>query len=183
MFPSLRLGYLVVPPGMTDVFRRVRSSLDDHPPSIAQPALARFIDEGLFAAHIRRMRRLYGARQEALLEAGKRHWQGLLDVLPDDAGMHLVAWLSDDLRKRMTDHEAMTRAFEHGVTVQPLSAFAARPDMRHGLTLGYAAVPEDEIDAGARPSSGGSGTVMCRRLLTLEQQVPCCFLPTNQSPT
>ena len=150
MFPSLRLGYLVVPPGLVDKFRHVRSALDDHPSTIAQPALARFIDEGLFAAHVRRMRRLYAARQQALIDAARRHLAGLLDVPADDAGMHLVAWLDDDVRTRLTDREAAARALQHGVTAQALSSFASRTDMRHGLVLGYAAVPEDEIDAGAR---------------------------------
>ncbi len=149
MFPSLRLGYLVVPTGLVDVFRRVRSALDDHPPSIAQPALARFIEDGHFASHIRRMRRLYGARQEALLDAAARHWKGLLDVQSDDAGMHLVAWLSEEVRKRMSDREASALAFDHNVTTQPLSGFASRTDLRQGLALGYAAIPEEEIEAGA----------------------------------
>ncbi len=150
MFPSLRLGYLVVPPGMVEVFRQVRTALDDHPPSIAQPALARFIDEGHFASHIRRMRRLYGARQEALLDAADRYWKGLLDVEPDDAGMHLVARLSNAVGRRMNDREASALAFDHNVTCQPLSGFAARTDLHQGLALGYAAIPEDEIEAGAR---------------------------------
>ncbi|MEM7122412.1 MAG: PLP-dependent aminotransferase family protein [Pseudomonadota bacterium] len=149
MFPSLRLGYLVVPPGLVEVVRRVRAAVDDHPPSIAQPALARFIDDGLFAAHVRRMRRLYAARQECLLAAAKRQWSGLLEVQPDDAGMHLVAWLSNPVRRRMSDREAAALAFEHNVTTQPLSGFASRADLRHGLALGYAAIPEDEIEAGA----------------------------------
>ena len=149
MFPSLRLGYLVVPPDLVDVFRRARAALDDHPPSAAQPVLARFIDDGLFAAHVRRMRKLYAARQEALLAAAEAHLGGLLDVRADEAGMHLVAWLTDQVRTRMGDREAARLALAHDVTVYPLTAFAERPDMRHGLVLGYAAVPEDEIAAGA----------------------------------
>jgi GntR family transcriptional regulator/MocR family aminotransferase len=150
MFPSLRLGYLVVPEALVDPFRRVRAALDDHPPSAAQPALARFIDEGLFAAHVRRMRRLYGARQEALLAAAQRHWTGLLEVPADEAGMHLVGWLSEATASRMSDVEASALAAARDVDAQPLSRFASRPDMRNGLILGYAAVPEDEIEAGAR---------------------------------
>jgi GntR family transcriptional regulator/MocR family aminotransferase len=150
MFPSLRLGYLVVPPALVDVFRKVRAALDDHPPSAVQPVLARFIDDGLFAAHVRRMRRLYAARQEALLRAADDHLTGLLEVPADDAGMHLVAWLNDGLAARMTDVEAARRASTHDVTAHPLTAFAAQAAMRPGLVLGYAAVPEDEIDAGAR---------------------------------
>ena len=145
MFPSLRLGYLVVPEHLIGVFRAVRSALDDHASLIAQPALARFIDDGHFAAHIRRMRRLYAARQEALLEAGRRHLSGLLDLAPDDAGLHLVARLTSDTAARMDDREAARRAAEAGVAAGALSAYRIRAPQPPGLVLGYAAVGEAEI--------------------------------------
>lgn len=145
MFPSLRLGYLVVPEHLVGVFRAVRSALDDHASLIAQPALARFIDEGHFAAHIRRMRRLYAARQEALLDAGRRHLEGLVDLAPDDAGLHLVGRLTPATAARMDDVEAARRAYEAGVAVVALSTYRIRATQPPGLVLGYAAVSEDEI--------------------------------------
>jgi GntR family transcriptional regulator/MocR family aminotransferase len=74
----------------------------------------------------------------------------LLEVPADEAGMHLVGWLSEATASRMSDVEASALAAARDVDAQPLSRFASRPDMRNGLILGYAAVPEDEIEAGAR---------------------------------
>ena len=63
--PALRLGYIVVPPRLADAFVAARGVVDRHGASLDQIALARFIDEGQLARHIRRMRALYAERQDA----------------------------------------------------------------------------------------------------------------------
>lgn len=150
LFPSLRIGYLVVPPPLVDVFSRARAALDDHLATAAQPALAEFVAAGHFAAHIRRMRRRYEARQRALLDAARRHLDGLLALVPDAAGMHLVADLGPALAGRMSDREASARAHAAGIAAPPLSAYFAGRPTREGLLLGYAAVPEAEMEPALR---------------------------------
>jgi len=146
LFPSLRLGYLVAPPALVDGFTAARATLDDHAAMTAQPALAAFIAEGHFAAHIRRTRKLYAARQSALLTAAERHLTGLLELTPASAGMHLLARLAPRLIARMDDREATARAAAHGIAVAPLSAFHMTNPRRQGLLLGYAGVPEPQIE-------------------------------------
>ena len=150
LFPSLRLGYLVAPPDLTEPFLQARRALDDHPSAIAQPALAAFIEEGHFAAHVRRMRRLYAARQRLLLDAAAGHLEELLSLAPDQAGMHLVARLAPDLAKRMDDREAGRRAAAAGVSARPLSSFYVGPAREQGLLLGYAGVPDRTIKPAVR---------------------------------
>lgn len=148
LFPSLRVGYLVVPPALVEPFRAARAALEDHPASSVQPALAAFIAEGHFAAHVRRMRALYHARQQALLAAASNQLEGILRLGPDEAGMHLVADLAPALARRMSDAEASDRARQAGLVAPPLSAYRFRSDGpagRQGLLLGYAAVPEAEM--------------------------------------
>lgn len=150
LFPSLRLGYLVVPPALVDAFLAARATLDDHAPMTPQPAVAAFIAEGHFAAHVRRMRRLYQLRQQALLEAASRHLAGLLELAPDEAGMHLTAGLAPALAARMDDTTAAARAAAAGLATAPLSRFYIGEPTRQGLMLGYAAVPEAQMDAAVR---------------------------------
>ncbi len=150
MFPSLRLGYLVAPPARVGAFRAARATLDDHAPMTPQPALADFIGEGHYAAHLRRMRRLYAARQRALLDAAGRHLSGLLALAPDEAGMHLLAALSPGLAARMDDIAAARKAAAVNVAVAPLSRFYAGPPQRQGLLLGYASFDEAIIEDAAR---------------------------------
>ncbi len=150
LFPALRLGYMVVPDGTVDAFAGARALADRHPPGPSQALVAEFLVEGHFARHVRRMRTLYAERQAALISAAHREWDGLLEVSPADAGMHLVAWLPEGT----SDREASSRAAAAGVSAPPLSAYChaavhgaiARP----ALLLGYSAVNARKIQEGAR---------------------------------
>ncbi len=148
LFASLRIGYLVVPDALVEPLVQARAVLDDHPSLIMQPALAAFIEEGHFAAHVRRMRTLYGERQAVLLQAAAEHLEGLLDLAPDQAGLHLVAGLAPGLAARMNDREASARAAKAGLAVPALSDYFIGPPTRQGLVLGYAAYGEKEIREG-----------------------------------
>ena len=150
LFPTLRLGYLVVPPDLVEHFVRARRVLDDHAAMLAQPVLARFIEDGHFAAHVRRMRRLYAGRQEALLDTAKRHLAGLLEIDADEAGMHLIAWPSGALAGAMDDQSITQAAAKAGVTTLALSTTYAGKPVRQGLMLGYAAHDEDAIAIAGR---------------------------------
>jgi GntR family transcriptional regulator/MocR family aminotransferase len=148
-----------VPPELVAPFGRARAALDDHPSSVTQPALAAFIEEGHFAAHLRRMRLLYAARRACLLGAAERHLGALLEVEPDQAGLHVVARLAPELAARMDDRAAEARAAAAGLSAPALSSFylgapgagantgRGAPCVQ-GLLLGYAAVAEPEIEAG-----------------------------------
>jgi GntR family transcriptional regulator / MocR family aminotransferase len=146
LFPALRLGYLVVPPDLTDAFTAARELVDRHPPSVEQAVLAEFIASGQFGRHLRRMRSLYAARQEALIEEISQHLSGLLAASPTESGMHLVGWLpagADDKR-------ASRRAGQQGVEVPPISLYRTHENVRGGLMLGYAAVDEARTCDGVR---------------------------------
>jgi GntR family transcriptional regulator / MocR family aminotransferase len=146
LFASLRIGFVVVPQHALDAFLKARATLDDQPSLIAQPALAAFLAEGHFAAHLRRQRRIYRARQECALGAAARHLAGLLDVPPDPGGLHLVGYLTPDLARRMDDREASRRAARVGISVPPLAEHWIGRPQRQGLLIGYATLPEKAIE-------------------------------------
>jgi GntR family transcriptional regulator / MocR family aminotransferase len=145
-FPALRLGYLVAPLALVDAFVAARRFVDVHPPALEQAVLADFIAEGHFGRHIRRMRTLYAARAQALIEAAGRDLGGLLEIGSPAAGLHTVGWLAPGV----DDQGAAPRAAAHGVWVQPVSHFAIEPLARGGLLLGFAAVDEAAIADGTR---------------------------------
>jgi GntR family transcriptional regulator/MocR family aminotransferase len=95
MFPGLRIGYLVLPPALVDPFLRARWYADRQTGSLEQAALADFVREGHLEQHLRRMRRVYKARREALLEALARRFGARAIVMGDAAGMHLVVRFDD----------------------------------------------------------------------------------------
>ncbi len=146
LFPAIRLGYLVVPSDLAHTFARGRSVIDIPPSIVAQPALARFIAEGHLAAHIRRMRRIYRGRHEALVAALARHATALLHIEPDQAGMHLLARFTPELAARYDDVTAAQRLCERGLNAQPLSMFYAKPSRDNGFLLGYACADEAALE-------------------------------------
>lgn len=161
MFPGVRLGYMVVPDHLLDTFLKVRILIDAHPSSIAQAALADFIEEGHLASHIRRMRPLYAERQAALIRAlGVAGDQ--LSLSPADAGMHLVARLRDGV-----DDQAISRAAERaGVQAPPLSRHYHGSVRASGLVLGYAGADMRTIERGSATLldliDAGSTDLRCR---------------------
>ncbi len=138
MFPGLRIGYLVVPEDLVDAFQAVRRLFDGHPSSVAQAALADFIADGHLGSHIRRMRTLYAARQQALLAAVRERLGGLVEIAPDEAGMHLVGYLPEG----MDDTKVTAAAANAGIEAPALSRLYHGRIRRSGLLLGYAGVPE-----------------------------------------
>jgi GntR family transcriptional regulator/MocR family aminotransferase len=138
MFPALRLGYLIVPPGLVDAFLGTRRFVDYHPSILEQAALADFMTEGHFTRHIRRMRILYAERRAILLDAAR---DLPLDIYAPEAGMHVVGWLPEGV----DDRAVAAYAADQNIEVMPISAFAIEPLQRSGLVLGYAGIDEMAI--------------------------------------
>ena len=142
MFPSLRLAYMVAPAALADAFTAARSQLDGHAAALGQAALAEFMASGSFGAHIRRMRALYQARQQALLAHARPSLDGAVTLGPSGAGLHLVGQLADGI-----DDRALV-AQVTGAAPAPLSRYYAGPARRSGLILGYAGWDEPALAAG-----------------------------------
>ena len=144
LFPSLRLGWLLAPPALVDTFRTIMSRFLQGVPSHTQGVVAQFIDEGHFAAHVRRMRQIYQERHGALLHAAQRRLGGLLDLVPAEGGLHTVGHLAAPLDELAIAREADAL----GVTASPIGRYAITPVTGNGLVLGFGSVPPRDIEAG-----------------------------------
>lgn len=145
MFHSLRMGYMVLPAPLIDP---VRHEIEQQRPTvsmIAQPALARFISEGGFATHIRRMRRIYAQRQNLLIDGLNAQAAHILHPRPSEAGLHIIADLSPDLPAGVNDIDLALAAQELGVGSRPLRQFYAGAPVQNGLVLGFARFDETQI--------------------------------------
>jgi len=158
LFPSLRLGYLVVPEPLVEAFVRAKSLVDRCPPLVPQMVVTDFIEESYFDSHLRRMRTLYAERQSVLIETLNERLGHRLDVNADEAGLHLTAFFDEAL-----DGAAVAEAIEaHDVVAPLLSFYSARSLDRDGLVLGYAAVDADAIREGVdrlADALGGTRTI------------------------
>ncbi|MBS0562280.1 MAG: PLP-dependent aminotransferase family protein [Proteobacteria bacterium] len=148
LFPTLRLSFMVLPPPLAAPMERVMAALSAPAALLGQGALARFIADGHFAAHLRRTRVLYAARQEAVVAAAARHLRGMLAVPPDVGGMHLVA--RPDAGVRLDDRAATAAAGAACVRVARLSVCYRGEAAAHGLLLGYAGTPDADIEPAIR---------------------------------
>ena len=144
LFPALRLGYLVVPAEMVDVFAAAESVSTHNPPLLEQAILCDFITEGHFARHIRRMRELYAERLGVLLECAREKLAGLLEISTVEAGLQTVGWLKRGVRAERVAELATQRDVE----VVPLSRYASGRSRREGVILGFAAVDPRELRRG-----------------------------------
>ncbi|MET4797697.1 GntR family transcriptional regulator/MocR family aminotransferase [Bradyrhizobium sp. LB11.1] len=146
MTSDIRLGYLVVPPALVSTFEIAQRHIGLIASSHIQEALAEFIADGHFLAHLRRMRRLYHARRDHLAEGLERHLGEVLSVEVPSGGIQLVA----RLKRGRADQAAVKRLVEAGVETRPLSSLALGKPRDHGLLLGFAAWRESEISAAVR---------------------------------
>src|SRR5690606_7846847 len=152
LFPSLRLGFILVPGTLVDTFARVSASWLSGVPTATQAIVTDFMNEGLFATHIRLMRRAYKARHDALIEAAA-DLAGRIDIRPTSSGFHTVGFLADD-----ADADAIVAAArERGIIVAPLSRYCLAPIGRKGLVLGFGGVTPEEIRRGVRVLRGLPG--------------------------
>lgn len=144
--PTLRLGYIVLPPGLIDAFVTTSSLITRHPPSLEQVVLAEFIQEGHFANHIRRMRALYMDKQDEFIELAKKWLEGIVEITRPEMGTHAIAWLGEG-----ADDVAVSKlGYEKRVESNPLSLYCIERRMRPGLVLGYGAFEKDQMEEGMR---------------------------------
>ncbi|RVV98851.1 PLP-dependent aminotransferase family protein [Mesobaculum littorinae] len=145
--PTLRLGYVVLPAALVDHAAKIRAQHPGSASLVAQPALARFMETGDFAIHLRRMRRLYGQRQRHLLQLLRSRLDGWL--VPQDAGsgMHLVCRPGERLDGR-SDRDIAAAAQEAGIDCRALSSYPLAPEGLNGLVLGFSAFDEAQLTRG-----------------------------------
>jgi len=144
LFPSLRIGYVVLPASLADVFTAFRYRTDFHNASIDQAVLCDFIADGHLGRHLRRMRDLYAGRLAALADAGKRYLKGLLEISNVRAGLYTAAFLQNG----MTSREAEKAAAARGVEAVALDRYTLKAPDPKGVLLGFAAFDEIAIRAG-----------------------------------
>src|SRR5262249_20140217 len=137
MLPTLRLGFVVAPAAIRDAVQRAKYLADWHSSLAAQAALARFIEDGGFARHIRKMEGGYEARHELVVRPPATAFARRLETVPSAVGLHVAA-LAPRASVATIDR-VVRRASARGVEVLPLSMFSLRRPLA-GLVIGYGAI-------------------------------------------
>ena len=139
--PSLRLGYIVAPEQLVDSFVKLRSAMDQHSSPIEQATLSRFITEGFFLSHIKRMRKLYAVRRDFFIKQFNELLGEHFTLQVPEAGLNIVAWL-----KHEEDFATITRiTSEIRVRPSPLSFFCIQAKLKPAFVFGFAAWTPTQI--------------------------------------
>jgi GntR family transcriptional regulator / MocR family aminotransferase len=141
LFPSVRIGYVVVPPDLVEQFVAVRQAMDIFPSNLYQQVLSDFINQGHFERHIRRMRAIYHERRNALVASIRKDLADILRVLGGDAGLHLTV----TLKKPASDVAISARAALQNLWLWPLSICYLGSAPRQGFVLGFGGIPVDQM--------------------------------------
>jgi GntR family transcriptional regulator / MocR family aminotransferase len=150
MFPGLRLGYLVVPEEMVDIFAAAQSVSTHHPALLGQAVLCDFIRGGHFARHIRRMREVYAERLGVLLKAAGKELSGVLEIPNVEAGLQTIGLL----RASYPADKLAKEAAKKNVELKSLNRYYSREKPLNGIVMGFAAVEPKELRRGVEVVAG-----------------------------
>jgi GntR family transcriptional regulator/MocR family aminotransferase len=143
MLPMVRTGFALLPPGLRDAVIAARQLGDGYGQVAVQAALARFIDEGQLARHVRRAGRAYGNRRSRIL--GELTAQPSLRVLPSAAGLHVTALLRDATPADAARISAA--AAEAGLAVEDVGRYTVSSTVA-GFVFGFGAIDPALLDEG-----------------------------------
>lgn len=133
LFPSVRLAYLVVPEALVERFEQISHAFAGSSPQLTQSIVTAFMEEGHFARHIQRMRKLYGERREATAAGLAGVLGKFMRIDPQPGGMHLVL----RLQGQRSDHRLVARMREEGLYGEALTDWTARGDGPSALILNF----------------------------------------------
>jgi GntR family transcriptional regulator/MocR family aminotransferase len=143
--PSLRLGFIIVPPAYVQLIAEVKESLNMRTAGIEQVALAHFINDGHLERHIYKMKKVYKKRRSFLIDCLKDYFGQAINILGDDAGLHLqVEFLAKE-------YSAIpwNKAAEFGLEINSLEdCCITKGKYKNKIILGYAHLTEKEIKQG-----------------------------------
>ena len=143
IFPELRVGYVIAPRSLNPALLKAKRIGDWHTGTLTQTALARFMLDGDFARHLRRVRKHYDTRRRVLVA----HLQGALapwlDPLVPAAGIHLSA----TLKRGIDEGPLIAAAADASIGLHGISVFYASGPAQQGLLFGYGGMSEEQIDA------------------------------------
>jgi len=144
LYPSLRLGFVIAPHELVDTLVKVRAVMDQHSQAIDQATLARFITEGFFLSHVKRIRELYAQRRRFFIKQFQKWLGDYFDLEITPAGLHFIAWL-----RRQEDFPLFMRARqETGVWPRPLSFFCIKAQLEPAFVFGFAAWSKAQTEQG-----------------------------------
>ena len=145
LFPALRIGFVVLPKAMQQRWRHSRNYMDVQNPVLEQAALTEFLKTRKMDKHIRRMKRLYGEKREALLMAVQKTFGGMAIPMGDASGLHIALQFPGFTFKK----EFSDQCEQNGIRIVPVTQYCAgNTEYTDTLLVGYGHLSTEQIGEG-----------------------------------
>ncbi len=144
LFPSLRIGYLVLPPSLAPIFGRAKWLGDRHLPLLEQQVLTDFILEGHLERHIRKLRSHYDRCRQVLVEELQTQFSDRATILGEKAGIHLMVRFHTNLG----DAEMIQQAAQVGVGLVSAQPHYLQTYGGGEFIFGYGELTQEQIREG-----------------------------------
>ena len=146
MFPSLALGYLIVPPHLVSAYKQARALMSEQLSPPVQAAVVDFINEGHLERHVKRLRGLYKTRRAVLVEELRKRFANKVSIGPDKNGVFVLVQFSLNL----SETEILNRASRAGIGLTSSRSFYLTKHKKTEFIMGIGSLNEDEIRKGIR---------------------------------
>lgn len=148
MAPGLRVGWVVAPTPVVQRLSILKQGGDLDVSNYAQRTLAAYLDEQPIGPHLELLRREYGARRDAMLQALEAHFPSTARWSRPSSGMFV--WV--EMPEEVDTTELLRRSVEAGVAFIPGRAFCAAGGTRGGnaLRLNFSHAAPETIREGIR---------------------------------
>lgn len=144
--PTLRLGFVVLPPQLVEVFVKAKVILDRHTTTYMQAAFAEFIQEGLFDQHVRKTRRKNELRRNVTISNLQRTFGDAIEIQGSQSGLHLLLWFRNV--SSVQSDAIVAQALQFGVGIYPVAPHYLTSPTNVGFVIGYAGLSLSQIEKG-----------------------------------
>ncbi|WP_341962804.1 PLP-dependent aminotransferase family protein [Pseudomonas sp. RC10] len=138
LFPSLRLGYLVIPPALRRDLQEIKAASGWSTGALEQLALATFIREGCLSRHLRHAERVYARRCRLAIESIEAAFGERIEVTGAHGGVHFCLWFAETAL-------AEIRTLAPALKVQPVRRLDSTGALESGVVIGFASLSEEVI--------------------------------------
>jgi len=145
--PTIRLSYIVLPPSLLVQYTSKFGHYNQSVSPIIQRAMALFIESGEFEKHIRRMRKSYQRKHQALLRNIEQNMGTKVNIIGENSGLHILLKVNT-----VSSFELIEAALQKGVKVYSPSKFWLYPTSESDtyIMLGFGGLSIEEIEKGIR---------------------------------
>ena len=145
--PGIRLSYMVLPEPLLNGYKNQFKHFESTTSLLSQFAMAKFMEEGEWNRHIKRMRLVYKRKMQQFVLELRNHFQQHISIIGEQSGLYLLV----KVHLERSEEWLIKQASIHGVKVYPTSPFFIqnKPDIPI-IKLGFSNLSCEEIQLGVK---------------------------------